>query len=116
MPSFPARFHYPERQLTVPEFEDVLRLHRKDGLLIDVRERNEFLGGHLANAELMPLRHVIEDAEKLPRDRPILLICRSGRRSTRAMHWLIGLGFDDVVNLKGGLLSWKAMGRPVEVD
>jgi rhodanese-related sulfurtransferase len=64
----------------------------------------------------MPLRHVIEDAEKLPRDRPIMLVCRSGRRSTRAMHWLIGLGFEDVVNLKGGLLSWKAMGRPVEVD
>jgi len=116
LPAFPARFHYPERQLTVPEFEDAIRLHRKDGLLIDVRERNEYLGGHLANAELMPLRHVIEDAEKLPRDRPILLICRSGRRSTRAMHWLIGLGFDDVVNLKGGLLSWKAMGRPLEVD
>jgi rhodanese-related sulfurtransferase len=32
------------------------------------------------------------------------------------MHWLIGLGFEDVHNLKGGLLSWKALGRPVEVD
>jgi SulP family sulfate permease len=116
LPAFPTRFHYPERQLTVPEFEDAMRVHRKDGLLIDVRERQEYLGGHIAHAELMPLRHVIEDAEKLPRDRPIMLVCRSGRRSTRAMHWLIGLGFEDVVNLKGGILSWKAMGRPVEVD
>lgn len=117
LPSFPTKFRYPERQLTVPEFEDALRLSRKkEGLLIDVREKEEFVQGHLAGAQLVPLRHIIEDAERLPRDRPLLLVCRSGRRSTRAMHWLIGLGFDDVVNLKGGLLSWKAMGRPVEVD
>ncbi|MEE4271213.1 MAG: SulP family inorganic anion transporter [Thermoanaerobaculales bacterium] len=116
LPSFPKRFHYPERQLTVPEFEDALRVHRKDGLLVDVREEGEYARGHLAGAELLPLRHIIEDAEQLPRDRHLMLICRSGRRSTRAMHWLIGLGFEDVVNLKGGLLSWKATGRPVEVD
>jgi len=116
LPSFPKRFRYPERQLTVPEFEDALRVNRKKGLLVDVREREEFVHGHVAGAELLPLRHIIEDAEQLPRDRPVMLICRSGRRSTRAMHWLIGLGFEDVVNLKGGLLSWKATGRPVEVD
>jgi SulP family sulfate permease len=116
LPAYPARFHYPERQLTVPEFEDVLRVKRKTGLLVDVREREEFVQGHIAGAELIPLRTIIEDADRLPRDRPIFLMCRSGRRSTRAMHWLIRLGFDDVVNLKGGILSWKAMGRPVEVD
>lgn len=116
LPAYPARFHYPERQLTVTEFEDALRVDRKNGILIDVREFGEFRQGHVAGAELVPLRHIIEDAEQLPRDRPIFLMCRSGRRSTRAMHWLIGLGFEHVVNLKGGLLSWKAMGRPLEVD
>ena len=116
LPAFPARFRYPERQLTVPEFEDALRINRRNALLLDVREPAEYRSGHLPGAELMPLRTVIEDAERLPRDRPILLVCRSGRRSTRAMHWLIGLGFDEVVNLKGGILSWKAMGKPVEVE
>jgi len=116
LPAFPARFRYPERQLNVPDFEDGLRRHGDSALLVDVREREEYERGHLAGAELYPLRHIIEDAEKLPHDRPIFLICRSGRRSTRAMHWLIGLGFEDVQNLKGGLLSWKALGRPVEVD
>ncbi|MCU0302777.1 MAG: SulP family inorganic anion transporter [Thermoanaerobaculales bacterium] len=117
LPAFPARFRYPERQLSVPEFEDALKLNRRrDGLVVDVREEREYLTGHIPGAELMPLRHVIEDAERLPRDRPILLVCRSGRRSTRAMHWLIGLGFSEVANLKGGLLSWKAMGRPVEIE
>jgi len=116
LPAFPARFRYPERQLNVPDFEDGLRRHGNSALLVDVRELEEYERGHLAGAELYPLRHIIEDAEKLPHDRPIFLICRSGRRSTRAMHWLIGLGFEDVQNLKGGLLSWKALGRPVEVD
>ncbi len=116
LPAYPSRFHYPERQLAVTEFEDALRVKRKNGILIDVREREEYVHGHVAGAELVPLRNIIEDAEQLPRDKPIFLMCRSGRRSTRAMHWLIGLGFSDVVNLKGGLLSWKAMGRPLEVD
>ena len=116
LPAFPARFRYPERQLNVPDFEDGLRRHGDSALLVDVREREEYERGHLAGAELYPLRHIIEDAEKLPHDQAIFLICRSGRRSTRAMHWLIGLGFEDVQNLKGGLLSWKALGRPVEVD
>ena len=116
LPAFPARFRYPERQLTVPEFEDALRINRRNALLLDVREPAEYRSGHLPGAEMMPLRTIIEDAERLPRDRPILLVCRSGRRSTRAMHWLIGLGFDEVVNLKGGILSWKAMGKPVEVE
>jgi len=116
LPAYPTRFRYPELQLTVPEFVDALRANRKEGVLIDVREHEEYVQGHIAGAELIPLRHIIEDAERLPRNRPILLICRSGRRSTRAMHWLLGLGFENVANLKGGLLSWKAMGRPVEVD
>jgi rhodanese-related sulfurtransferase len=116
LPAYPTRFHYPERQLTVPEFEDMLRARKKTALVVDVREQQEFIHGHLPDAVLVPLRHVIEDAEQLPRDRDLMLVCRSGRRSTRAMHWLIGLGFEHVVNLKGGILSWKAMGRPVEVD
>jgi SulP family sulfate permease len=116
LPAFPTRFRYPERQLNVPDFEDGLRRHGSNAILVDVREHAEYNQGHVAGAELYPLRNIIEDAEKLPNDRPIYLICRSGRRSTRAMHWLIGLGFEDVHNLKGGILSWKALGRPVEVD
>ncbi len=69
LPSFPTRFRYPEKQLTVPEFEDAMRVSRKTGMLIDVREESEYLGGHIAGAKLLSLRHIIEDAEQLPRDR-----------------------------------------------
>ncbi|MGD8441570.1 MAG: SulP family inorganic anion transporter [Holophagae bacterium] len=116
LPAYPTHFRYPTLQLTVPEFEDALRDRGGRAVVVDVREPEEFVSGHLPGAEIMPLRAIIEDADRLPRDRPILLVCRSGRRSTRAMHWLIDLGFEDVANLKGGILSWKAMGKPVEVD
>jgi len=116
LPAFPARVHYPLKHLNVGEFEDGVRKKGERGLLIDVREPEEYVRGHLPNARLLPLRSIIEEAEKLPRDRTIYLVCRSGRRSTRAMHWLVDLGFEKVFNLKGGILSWKAMGRPVEVD
>ena len=64
----------------------------------------------------LPLHRLISEAERLPRDRPLLLICRSGRRSERAMRILLDLGFEDVQNLKGGILSWKAADRPLEVE
>ena len=71
---------------------------------------------YLAGSENLPLRLLIKKAHELPQDRPVFIICRSGRRSTRAMFWLLDLGFKDVYNLSGGVLSWKSLGKPVEVD
>jgi hydroxyacylglutathione hydrolase len=85
-------------------------------LLIDVREPEEYLRGHLPNSLLMPLRDFFEKVDDLPRDRPVFLVSRSGRRSTRAMRLLLDMGFQEVFNLKGGVLSWKARGRPLEVE
>ncbi len=107
---------HPRHHLSVPEMEDALVRHRERAVLVDVREPEEFRQGHLSGSRLIPLREVIDEAEGLPRDRPIYLICRSGRRSTRALHWFLDLGFEEVFNLKGGILSWKAKGRPLEVE
>ena len=82
---------------------------------IDVREPEEYRSGHLAGSRSLPLRLLIESADTLPRDVPVFLVCRSGRRSTRAMYWLLDMGFKEVYNLAGGILSWKALGKPFEV-
>ncbi len=116
LPSFTGPIVYPGQHLNVPEFVDALA-GSGDGLqLIDVREPEEYARGHIAGARLLPLRLIIEDPDQVPRDRPVYLVCRSGRRSTRAMRWLMGLGYKEVFNLKGGILSWKALGQPYEVD
>jgi len=102
--------------LNVHELEDRLAKAGRKKHFFDVREPEEYVSGHLAGSENLPLRLFVKKAHELSQDRPVFLVCRSGRRSTRAMFWLIDLGFKEVYNLAGGVLSWKALGKPVKVD
>jgi len=86
--------------------------------VIDVREDSEFRGelGHVPGATLMPLRTLAGRAPELgaPGDGRIVVVCRSGVRSSTAAAILTSLGFDDVSNLKGGMLAWHDAGLPVQ--
>jgi glyoxylase-like metal-dependent hydrolase (beta-lactamase superfamily II)/rhodanese-related sulfurtransferase len=84
--------------------------------LVDVREPDEFYGalGHVAGAESMPLATLATLAASLPRERPIVTICRSGGRSGKAALELISLGFASVASLRGGMLGWTELQLPVE--
>jgi SulP family sulfate permease len=104
----------PSRLLNVEEVEELIR--SRSPMIVDVREPEEYALGHLTGARLISLQQLMSEIDRLPRDRPLLLICRAGRRSKRALRMLIDLGFEDVQNLKGGILSWKAADRPLEVD
>lgn len=83
---------------------------------IDVRAEFEFRGplGRVANAKLVPLPELASRAGELPRDRPLLLICRSGARSGKACEQLAALGITSVVNLTGGMIAWNRANLPVE--
>jgi len=116
LPSALERRQHELVHLNVHELEDALAKAGENKVFIDVREPEEYRFGHLAGSRSLPLRLLIEEAEALPRDLPVFLLCRSGRRSTRAMYWLLDLGFDEVFNLAGGILSWKAHGKPLEVE
>ncbi|MGI9596160.1 MAG: rhodanese-like domain-containing protein [Acidimicrobiales bacterium] len=76
-----------------------------NGQLIDVREPDEVAGGTLPGAVNIPLGDLPARVDELDRDRPVVLLCRSGGRSTQAAEYLTGLGFGDVVNLAGGMLA-----------
>lgn len=82
--------------------------------VIDVREQDEWTGelGHIPEAEHVPLATVREAAGSWPKDQPLLLVCRSGRRSAKAAETLLQMGFKDVTNLEGGMLAWNHFGRP----
>ncbi len=116
LPTSTGRLRFPMKHLTVTEFEDAVVEAGERALLIDVREPEEYARGHLADSRLWPLRDLVAKVEDVPRDRLIFLVSRSGRRSTRAMRLLVDMGFEEVFNLKGGVLSWMARGRPLEVD
>jgi SulP family sulfate permease len=79
-------------------------------LVIDVREPREFRQGHVPQAKMIPLPQLLADGLELPRDRTIVLVCRGGRRSTRAAFTLREQGHDNVVVLQGGMLSWESAG------
>lgn len=78
--------------------------------IIDVREREEFAGplGHIAGARLLPLGELQQRAAELSKDRPVVTVCRSGARSAQAAAILRKMGFEQVANLAGGMLRWRA--------
>ncbi|GGL10343.1 rhodanese-like domain-containing protein [Mangrovihabitans endophyticus] len=80
--------------------------------VIDVREPEEYAGGHVAGARLMPLRQVSEHIAELPRDQPVYIICASGNRSLTAAQRLSQAGLD-ARSVAGGTGGWRCSGRPV---
>lgn len=99
--------------VTVPEV-DVTVAARRQGegeLLLDVREPDEFAEVHAAGAQLLPLSDLTERVAEVPLDRPVLVICRSGARSARAVEYLNERG-GQATNVAGGTLAWVAAGLP----
>ena len=88
------------------------RLHNGGSrpLVIDVREPREFKQGHIPESQLIPLPELVTAASELSPDNEIVLVCRSGPRSTRAAHLLRNKGHRHVCVLQGGILAWENAG------
>lgn len=80
--------------------------------LVDVREANEYQEVHAEGAQLMPLSEFETRYSELPKDQPLVMICRSGARSGRAAQYLLDNGYSNVSNLTGGTLAWQEAGLP----
>ena len=87
---------------------DTLRL---PPLLVDVREPWEYSLCRIDGSVSIPLGELARRQAELPRDRPLVLVCHTGRRSQHAAMLLEGAGFSQVHNLQGGVEAWA-----VEVD
>ncbi len=94
-----------DENVTVEELK--ARMDRKsDFVLVDVREPAEAKICSIPGAQLIPLNELAERYRELPKDRELIIHCRSGVRSARAAHFLKGRGYQDVHNLEGGILAW----------
>lgn len=82
-------------------------------VILDVRTREEFVGGHIEKSLFMPLEELTSLMGALPRDRLIITVCRSGVRSIQARYVLKDAGFTRVTSLTGGMEAWIAQGYPV---
>jgi glyoxylase-like metal-dependent hydrolase (beta-lactamase superfamily II)/rhodanese-related sulfurtransferase len=94
---------------------DWVEEHANEVCILDVRERDEFDGplGHIPGAVNVPLGELDAHAEELPRDRPVVTVCRAGGRSSRGSLMLKNAGIEQSANLAGGMLRWRALNFPV---
>lgn len=83
-------------------------------ILVDVREREEYLAGHAASAVNIPLSELRDRETEVPRDRDVLLICHVGQRSLFAARYLRAQGIERVVNVDGGTDAWEYTRQPME--
>lgn len=97
---------------------DVLEAKRQldagDAVLVDVRERDEWTEGHIAGARHIPLGSLPARLAEVPRDRQVLLFCRSGNRSGAATRLLREQGFEQAANVEGGIIAWQRAGLPLK--
>jgi len=102
------------QEVTVTEGKQLIA--NLDPLILDVRTAREYEGGHLPGSLLIPVQEIQGRLAELKQyqDKPILVYCRTGNRSTVAAKVLVDNGFTNVVNLRRGIAKWQKAGFPVE--
>jgi rhodanese-related sulfurtransferase len=83
--------------------------------LVDVREPEEFVAGHVPGAINIPQADLAARLEDLPQDQPVFVICHAGYRSLRASQFLRQVGFERVATVAGGTEAWRAHGFPLQL-
>jgi rhodanese-related sulfurtransferase len=99
----------------LPEIDPVWVADHRDAVhVLDVRGPDEYEGelGHIAGAQLVPLPELRDRVAEIPDAKPVVTVCRSGRRSSQAAVILRAAGRDDVANLTGGMLRWRELRLP----
>jgi len=98
------------KEITVQELKKKID-QQEDFQLIDVREAFEYEVSNLQGLHI-PLANILVETEKIAKDKPVIVHCRSGARSAAAIVQLESQGFQDLYNLKGGILAWAAEIEP----
>ena len=101
-------------ETTTPEIdvEELAATHER-GLLVDVREPDEYVAGHVPGAVLIPMSQLATRMGEIDKTSPVFVICASGNRSSAITDLLRGAGFD-AVSVAGGTGAWTRSGRPLE--
>ena len=88
--------------------DEALRLWQaKEAILIDVLTPAEYRDGHIPGVVNIPLAEIEKRLGEIPKDKKVVLICRTGNRSAQGTKFLRSKGFDNVFNSTGGMSTWK---------
>lgn len=91
---------------------DAVKLRDGGAFVLDVRQPDEFAAGHIPGATLIPVWDVAGRLAEIPRDRQVLVVCRSGARSAQGRDILLHAGYPSVTSMEGGMTAWTAAGNP----
>ena len=91
-------------------------INREKAVVIDICEASEFATGHVGGAKNVPLSQLEDKLPSVVKNKglPVILVCQSGARSSRALAIAKKLGYDKAQSLSGGLTAWRAANLPVE--
>lgn len=103
------------KEISVKEAAELIKSQPDSILVLDVRRPDEFVAGHLPNAQNLDFfgGRFDLDIQKLPKDKPILLYCRSGVRSGAAVKALDDVGITNILHMSAGMNGWQKAKLPV---
>lgn len=110
-PAF-ARLAAEIKQVSVEAANEAV--NKENVQFIDVRTAEEYKRSHAPKAVNMPLDGFEKESTKLAKEKPVYLICQSGRRSQKAAEILKNADFKEIYNVSGGTTAWRAANLPLE--
>lgn len=101
-----AKANVPQASFKSIDWEQAKKMVAEGAIYVDVRTEQELRDGYAPYAINIPANNIKERMSELPKDKDLLLYCRSGRRSEAAAHFLVKNGYDRVYNIVGGFLAY----------
>jgi rhodanese-related sulfurtransferase len=98
-----------------PEITVAQAAQKRDqgAFILDVREPSEWVQFHIPGATLIPLGDLPNRLNEVPKDREVVVVCRTGHRSAQGRDILTQAGFTNVTSMAGGVTEWQAQGLPI---
>lgn len=88
-------------------------VNQQHAVFVDVRPAEEYAKGHIPQARSLPLDQIDGRAQTLPKNKPLIVVCATGRNAAAAATQLKAKGLENVVTLNGGMTAWQQAGLPV---
>jgi rhodanese-related sulfurtransferase len=93
--------------------DQAAKMRDQGAFILDVREPSEWTQFHIPGATLIPLGELPNRLNEVPRDRDVIVVCRTGHRSAQGRDILLNAGFPNITSIAGGVTQWRTQGLPI---
>ena len=100
------------KEIEAPQLAEMLG-QNSDIQVVDIRQPAEVARGTVPGAEHIPMHTIPLRIQEIKQDKPVVLVCHSGARSAQACMFLAQNGFENIINLRGGMMGWAGSGLQV---